>query len=332
VAKELARLDLPVILPRTGLLATAEGRVALAGLRLWVDPGDNLALAELARLIHYPDRPEEWLAQLLERPGQAAFRDLPEAAALIQLAKEEKLAGVLSALDQVLDVLGLRELCLRLGDSAARLANLEALRKHAAQYLELSAAEGGGATVAGLVIHLQELQESGRDDQGRPPGQAAVTVTTWHGAKGLEWPLVILHEADKSFDRPPLGVKAVGDREGFDLQDPLGGRWVRYLPFPYDPRHKDTPFQRRLATTPAAQAEADQETRQALRLLYVGWTRARDRVILAGREGRLAEGLLGLLQDDRGEPLLSEPQEDRKAFWADREIIVQVRRDRKSVV
>ncbi|MFW5989358.1 MAG: PD-(D/E)XK nuclease family protein, partial [Desulfosudaceae bacterium] len=66
------------------------------------------------------------------------------------------------------------------------------------------------------------------------------------------------------------------------------------------------------------------QLRQELRLLYVTWTRARDRLILAGREKEFAKGILGLLTDQDDNWLLAAPQGD-KATWAGRNISIPAR-------
>ncbi len=58
-------------------------------------------------------------------------------------------------------------------------------------------------------------------------------------------------------------------------------------------------------------------------MLYVGWTRARDKVVLAGRQDFLQKGILRLLEQD-GEHLLNDPQ-DNIADWAGNQIEVTER-------
>ena len=43
----------------------------------------------------------------------------------------------------------------------------------------------------------------------------AVRVLTWHAAKGLEWPVVVLYDLDVSHEGTPLGVQAAGPDSGF---------------------------------------------------------------------------------------------------------------------
>ena len=68
------------------------------------------------------------------------------------------------------------------------------------------------------------------------------------------------------------------------------------------------PFLDRLEADEATQAAKEAARREALRLVYVGWTRARDRLVYAGRPGRIEVGGLTVLSVG-GEPLLSEPND-----------------------
>lgn len=65
LADALARLGLQAVVARPGVVGTLEGRLVLGALRLWSDPHDDLARAELARLLEHPAEGDEWLAVLL---------------------------------------------------------------------------------------------------------------------------------------------------------------------------------------------------------------------------------------------------------------------------
>lgn len=93
-------------------------------------------------------------------------------------------------------------------------------------------------------------------------GSGEVRVMTVHGAKGLEAPVVILPDTTT---RPPAGRGAL-------LRTAEGG-------FLIAPRKSED-----CAESAQARALAEERTGQeALRLLYVALTRARDRVIVCGR-------------------------------------------------
>src|SRR5690606_26491875 len=108
----------------------------------------------------------------------------------------------------------------------------------------------------------------------------AVKVMTYHGAKGLEWPCVILTGLARE-PRPRL-FEPVAEADGqVDWQDPLAGRWIRFWPWPYGGQSKDVHLDASaLASQIGRQATVRARDEEA-RLLYVGVTRARDHVVLA---------------------------------------------------
>ena len=321
VADALQRAGIPAVLPRKGLLATPEARAMLAGLRLWVDPRESLAAAELGRLLEHPADSDAWLAKILAAPG-AAFRDLPAVQRIAAAAAARPAAGPIEAFDAVLESLAAPGLCLRWGGAAQRLANLEQLRASAGTYIETCQSEGMGCTVAGLVTHLRDLAEAGEDEQAVLSGGNAVTVIVYHGAKGLEWPVTVLYQLDRMREASALGVRVVSDHAAFDFDAPLAGRWIRYWPDPFAPQSR-TPFHAALAVSEANERVVREDRRERLRLLYVGWTRARDRLVLAARPGKLAGGFLSLLVDGEGRGLVGEP--GPKTTWAGQAVEVRVR-------
>ncbi|MCC6763626.1 MAG: UvrD-helicase domain-containing protein [Deltaproteobacteria bacterium] len=330
LARELAALGVRAVLARAGLMTTPEALLVLAGLRLFVDARDTLAMAELARLVAYPASGDGWLADLVARPAREAFAELAVVRRVAEARAAAPHAGALAALDAVLDAVEARERCLEWGDAAFRLANLDALRAHAVTYASLCAADGRGCTPAGLVAAFVDLAASGLDARAVVAQEDAVVVSTWHSAKGLEWPVTVLFDLDRDPYFTALGVQVVADRAALDVADPLAERWVRYWPQPYHPMQQKTPFHQRLREAPETEAARQREERQAMRLLYVGWTRARDRVVLAGRPACLAFGMVAQLRDAKGKALLAEapsPMDGPTAdlAWAGRPVTVRVR-------
>lgn len=322
-AAALAGLGIRAVLPRGGLMGTPEARLLLAGLRLWVDERDSLAAAEIARLTAFAGREEDWLRAAFPAEGREPFTGVDEAVGIRRAAAARPHAGALAAFDAVAEALRARELCLRWGDAAARVANLEVLRALAVGYARSCRSAGAGCTPAGLVAHCRSLA-GGEDARGIPAGGGAVTVSTLHGAKGLEWPIVVLFDPPRP-ERPgaALGVHAESDADAIRLDDPLAGRWIRFWPYPYGPKRSGAPLHERLAACPEAAAAAARSDREDLRLLYVAWTRARDTIVLASRRGKFLEGMLGLLQGPAG-PLLAEP-DGSAVSWAGRLLRIPVR-------
>ncbi len=334
VGAALEQLGVSAVLGRPGLIATLEARVALAALRLWVDGRDALATAELGRLVSLPHDPNAWLNQVLDAKGRP-FQDLAEVTRIASTRKANPTAGLLTAFDAALDEVGARELCLRWGSDTQRLANLDRLRSQAVQYADLCEAERRTPTLAGLVTHLESLADNDRDEQATPSGQDAVTVSTLHGAKGLEWPVTVLYGLDSNREPNAFGVRVVGERDTFSFEDPLGGRWIRYWPDPFQPK----PVGRGIPSNYKGNAmlhtavrngveylaEAKRSASENLRLLYVGWTRARDVLVLASKNGKLLDGSLGILTGPNGTRLLADPDSNEVARWAGRVMNIRVR-------
>jgi ATP-dependent exoDNAse (exonuclease V) beta subunit len=324
LADNLARIGVKSALARSGLLSTPEARILLSALRLWSDPEDALSAAEIARMLEHPDDPDRWLAALLAKPGAEAFKDVPVIARIKDAsATERPHLGVLASFDRVSEILSIRDLCRRWGNSGERLANLNMLRSLAVDYASLAVKEGAGMTTAGLSAFLAGLGGEEGDPQAFSPDPDAVIISTWHKAKGLEWPIVVLYELDSDFRRLIPDVHVVCDRKRISLADPLADRWIRYWPNPYYSRTKSG--YRELMEGHLALVEADGvERRESLRLLYVGWTRARDRVVLPCPAGKLDSGMLGEMKEGTSceeRPLLSEPSKG-KADWGGTQIDV----------
>ena len=108
----------------------------------------------------------------------------------------------------------------------------------------------------------------------------AVTLTTMHSSKGLEWPLVVVADLNWS---PPPGTDAVLIDAGYGVA--LRGGEEEGQPLVY---------------TLIADRQAAQDAQEARRLLYVAATRARDGLLLSGSgpagKGSLLELLLPGLQ------------------------------------
>jgi len=301
VADALAGLGVPAVVPRMALLDTLEIMVALAGLALWADPDDTVAAAELARIISYPEDLDALVARALATPGSAAFRDDPTVARILAAREAGRDLGPVAAVDAVLDACALRGLCAGWGDAAQRLANLDALRAHAIVYAERATAGGDAATLVGLLRYLEDLAATGgwrdsrTDSQAVLAGEDAVTISTWHRAKGLEWPITILFGLESVREPRSHGVHVLSDRTTFDVADPLGGRWIRYWPNPYTNTKQKGAVRDAFEGSPTHALLVDRAAREALRVLYVGWTRARDRLVLAAQRGQLLKGIVGTL-------------------------------------
>jgi ATP-dependent exoDNAse (exonuclease V) beta subunit len=304
LAAVLSSRGLKVAVERSGLLNQPEVELSLAALRWVSDRSDTLALAEIARLATNYDK---WFEAAFEIENAA------ELEACVPFAQELRVLRELTPqltpaeiFDSVIHVPGVLASIACWGQMQQRLGNLEAIRSLLEGYQDEQRSERQAATAAGACDWLLR-----RDDTRQPQSRHAdaVNVLTYHGAKGLEWPIVVLAELDAKAKGNPFGVFA-DDAQQPDWRSPLEGRVLRYWPWPYGAQTKDVGLDAAAPMCPEGQHALVDEKLERTRLLYVGMTRARDHLALAvsGNPEWLNE-----LQSEDGRPILTLSAESIKA-------------------
>lgn len=114
------------------------------------------------------------------------------------------------------------------------LATLEALRDLCREYMSDCAMRGVPATQAEFIRYFSEAEKEGASAAGGD----CIQVMTYHKAKGLEWPIVILCSLGYLPQGSPFGVRVV-QNGAFDAAAPLANRMLQYVPAPFGARHKD---------------------------------------------------------------------------------------------
>ena len=277
-----ARHDLPLlVVGEGGLFRTQEALDCVNLLRALANPGDDVAmlgllrsafaglsdvfLTELAlggnrqdgllkRLQDWQDAPDvaRIFLERFERLGKRAGRD---AAALLLSEALSEFGYLLAAGSGP--------------DAEQRMANVARMREL------VRSMQHELPSLAPLVRELRERIEREEDEtQGVPDSTVeGVRLMTIHKAKGLEFPVVIL---------PDLGANIQGGDQGLvrdlpqDTAEPLGF----YLRSLDDDDRGD--FRSDFAAWRAKLAAKDRELAEEKRSLYVGWTRAADRILLVG--------------------------------------------------
>ena len=273
LATALARLGVRTAVDLPGLMAQPESELVLAALRWVADPTDTLAAAEVTRLT---GGPTDWLeAAFADRTAEPWRAYVPFFDALVALRGRVPDLTPTELLDEVLHLDGLLATVRSWGDATRRLDHVEALRGLASTYQEEERAARRSVTLAGLCTYL------GTSEASRPASTHAdaVHLMTYHGAKGLEWPLVVLTDLGKGPNGSPFGLSASTVNEA-DWRDPLAGRVLRYWPWPYGAQAKNVHLDVTAEESPEGMAAKEAAHREALRLLYVGATRPRDYLVL----------------------------------------------------
>lgn len=292
----LSAIGVRVAVERAGLLDQPEVELILAALRWVADPSDLLAAAELARLC--TDGNGWFEAAFAVENATAIEACIPFAEGLRDLRGHSPQLTPAEMLDAVLHVPGLLARVGRWGAIEQRLHNLEAVRSLVEVYQAEQRAERQAATLTGLCQWLLD-QDGAAQPRSQHPD--AVQILTYHGAKGLEWPIVLLAELESEAKGSPFRLVAENEAAP-DWRVPLAGRVLHYWPWPYGEQAKDVGLDAAAAASPQGAAALGAERLERTRLLYVGMTRARDYLIFA-LTGK-APLWLNELCDDAGQPLV----------------------------
>lgn len=272
-----------------GLLSTPEAHLVLAMLRRLNDRHDTLASAEILGLTEGLS-PEDWLKERLEWKDthEGAERDLwrcegktanPVLAALEELRPLANQLGPSALLDAVLARCGVDSHILAWKTEEKRvrerLSNLEAVRAMVSEYEENGT--DGACNLSGLILWLGE-QADGADPLPES-SLDGVTISTWHKAKGLEWPAVVLHGSWKGMHDVAWNSIRVLKDSPLDLEHPLEGSWIRFWPWPFGELKKLDSVD--VSVDPDVAELTRRGVKEERRLLYVGVTRARDLLVVA---------------------------------------------------
>lgn len=288
VAKALNALHIPMSRSQTGLLSTAEAALVLAAMRYLVDPKDTLATAEILYLT-LGEKPETWLQDRLAYLAQADKSGCwgDNNALLQKLAKQRIRLQYLTpaeVMQQAIHSADIRQIVLQWqADTHAakqRLLNIEQLLAFANDYENQCRNENQIASVTGLLLWLNALAQDKEDAQAVNRQSEAVQLLTHHGAKGLEWPIVIVLDLEADIRRNYWGLTVDARQDGLDITQPLQGRQLRYWLWPFGKQEKDIAVKDRVQQSTYGLAEAKRAEEEAKRLLYVSLTRPRDCLII----------------------------------------------------
>lgn len=294
------------------LLETRECGLAMAALRYMTNQDDSLALTEIVQLIVADRSDEDWLAQLMA--DSEGFKDRWKNDDLLKPLNEGRKAigywTPLEALEEAIDRVGLLEKVASWPNADLAMSNLDVLRKSCQEYIDQCALYRNAATIDGFVSYLQNAGT----EQAKGFGHETVNILTYHSAKGLEWPWLILTDLDKAVKMDVFGVN-IEAAAHFDPADPLANRAIRYWPWPfgwYFGRRNAYPLlDDKITDLPLYQTVEAMAEREAQRLLYVGMTRAKEGLVMAVRKTEtkssvsLKTAWLDVMTDLDGNPVIS---------------------------
>jgi len=313
-ADSLEALGIGASVPRTGLLDQAEVVLTMAALRYLVDPADTLARAEVVHLASHDSGTPRWFREVLNHSGKV-LDNCPFISKLNENRHQMLHLSPVEAMHMAIEISQAAQMTLKWGQPDHRLANLDALVGLTRAYEDYCQSSKAAGTPAGLIRYLYSLADEKKDFQASGVDQKAVQVLTYHRAKGLEWPVVVLTELDSKNMASAFGICVENSDKEFDSLDPLAGRWIRYWPWPYGRFSAGFGWDTTLANCREHKSEKDKQARERLRLLYVGMTRARDYMFFSFRKNGRTQWLNELV-DNNGDEIISIPDNGQNIIIA----------------
>ena len=292
IAKEFTKYRIPVVIKGTADANKLEIRLVLLMLN-YVLGDSKLLTAELAKL------------QFGLTLGDILGKDYDDIEKLTSSLKQyrEELAdkGVASVVRGLIIRMNLLDKCAKWGNADSRRDNLMALIQNARDYEANCLTLGVSATVEGFISQIEagEINVDGYASEG-------VNILTYHGSKGLQWPLVILFSlsndllSDKQVAKSFLwDVRTV--RKGTPTASNLyPGYYITYVPkltnqYGTGLRDEIRDGVNRLSGIGKYKDYMEAQIKEGRRLLYVGVTRARDILVEVGQHGKACTLLTDVL-------------------------------------
>ena len=294
VASALRKIGVPASCEEDNLMQCLEVYLLKTILLFMQNPSDKLLRAELSMMLNdvsteviLKDR-LQYLADL-ENDGADSDQwmdpdsEHPNAARISKIAQFTQRYRRLSIYDTVVAIreeLDLDNIVEKWGDATQRRHNLSTVVNMAKAYDEMCRQMGLGSSILGFINYLTITKPENKTDNAAD----TVKVLTYHRSKGLEWPVVILYQLWREFNDKDLAKKKFCGVNVFEKEDSQTDvfdreRYIALFPSGVGGSgNSDLPemMLERIIGHPLYNTIKNQDQEEALRLLYVGVTRAKD--------------------------------------------------------
>ncbi|MEB3227071.1 MAG: UvrD-helicase domain-containing protein [Synechocystis sp.] len=281
----IGNLQIPVLQAGGGnLLDTREAKDGMALLRFLADARDDIALVAVLRSPFFAWSDRHLLTLRQAAPDDQNWWQLLQASNDQITAQTVEILKQLRHHRQIDPPSRLLQLADRLTGYTAVIANLPNSERRLADWQgfmdTVRRLEAGSNETFIVVRRLKRLVDK-KVEIKRPPLEAgnAITLMTIHGAKGLEWPVVIV---------PDLSRKSQNDHSPIRFDPQLGVALKQ--------EDESGEQQKSALYLLLAQRQQAQDLEEMKRLLYVAATRAGDRLIFTTGQGDRGLNLWQLLQ------------------------------------
>ncbi len=297
IVKALRGLHVPVSEPEDAIMQRIEVQLVVTLLHFLQNPSDKHVRADLMRLL-WGKKTEEILKDRIDYVEYIERNNLTDQwqdDAVLELLKQSERYKHLSIPEMVRGLIyecNIPALTARWGDAHIRQQNLATLQHLANDYDEMCLQMGQGSSISGFINYLN----SNEPDKEKDNMSDTVKVFTYHGAKGLEWPVVIMHGLQKDvmeqkdFIRKNfMRVREMVLNDNATAADPFNkDYYIHFFPFILKQYNSDIPAAvlDNIVIQPIHNLLLPKAASEERRLLYVGMTRAKDQLITFGYNGK----------------------------------------------
>ena len=303
VVKSLRKYGIPVSEAEDAIMQRIEVQLVVTMLQFMQDPGNKLVLADLMRLL-WGNTTEEILRSridyvLKQTDAKGNFdaandhwqENLDTVKQLLQMRERIQHLSIPEMVRSIIYENNIPSLTARWGDEQVRRQNLSTLLHLAEDYDQMCLQMGLGTSISGFIYYLNSIEP----DKEKDNKSNTVKVFTYHGSKGLEWPVVIMHGlgedvlTDADFTRKSfMKVREVVMKDNATEADPFNKEYFLHFCPSTLSTFKSNPapqLQDNINRLEFYQNLKKRTVSEERRLLYVGMTRAKDCLYTFGYKG-----------------------------------------------
>ena len=300
IIKSLRKYGVPVSEAEDNIMQRVEVQLVVTLLQFVQNPTNKHTIADLMRLL-WGESTEGILRQRIdylnvinEKEGEAKDEWMMEDERVIKLKEQTSRLESLSIPEIVESLIyecNIHSLVERWGDANIRRQNLSTLQHLAQDYDQMCLQMGLGTSINGFIYYLNTFEP----DKERDNMSDTVKVFTYHGSKGLEWPIVIMNELgtdsldDQDFAKKQFAnVREVVSEDKSNQENPFDKTYYLHL-FPRTLKTNSSNFPEivlnNIKKLDLYQQMKERARGEERRLLYVGMTRAKDSLYSIGYKG-----------------------------------------------
>ena len=299
VVKALRKYNVPVCEAEDAIMQRIEVQLLVTLLQFIQHPTNKHIIADLMRLLWGNTTEEilreriDYVSTLKKEQKDEWMQNDTRVEELRNLIEPLKSLSVPEIVESLIYRCNLPALTERWGEAHLRRQNLSTVQHLAKDYDQMCLQMGLGGSINGFIYYLNTIEP----DKEKDNVSDTVKVFTYHGSKGLEWPIVIMCELgtdalnDKDFTRKQfMKVCEVVSKDNATESDPFNKEYyLHFFPCFLKRRTGNVHFPPtvldNITTLELFNSLKNRAEREERRLLYVGMTRAKDCLYTVGYKG-----------------------------------------------